>query len=267
MNDNSLIQTDLSLPIRDGDIGLWLLRDQWINNATLQEGCDNYLSAEEIAKSEKFHFDKHRKQYLATRILVRCVLSLYKRSVSPDGWSFLKNEFGRPYIANAGYSEKLFFNISHTENIVVLAVSKTEKIGVDIEWVARKRKFIDLAKRFFSEVEAGELALLPQTQQTDRFYEIWTLKEAYIKAQGEGLSIPLNSFYFQTPGQGHDKITFVDNKSIDPESWQFWRFNLYENYRLAIALNTVADRDCHRFRIYEIDSDWMIQENPSLKPV
>ena len=266
MNNNSLFQTDLSLPIRDGDIGLWLLRDQWINDAVLQKGCGNYLTTEEIAKSEKFHFDKHRKQYLATRILVRCVLSLYEHSVPPGDWTFLKNEFGRPYIANTEYSGTLFFNISHTENIVVLAVSKIEKMGIDIEWIARKRKFLDLAERFFSETEARELALLPQAEQTDRFYEIWTLKEAYIKAQGKGLSIPLDSFYFQTVNQGEDKITFVDNEQIGKGNWLFWRFILYKAYQFAIALNSAANRDDHLLQIFEIDTDWTVHKNTLLKP-
>lgn len=190
-----------------GEVHLWLVEGaEGFSDERLKTYRQTVLSEEERGKEGRFYFQKDRNRYVVTRALVRTVLASYYQ-VNPTHWAFENNEYGRPHVANTvAAGPPLSFNLSHTDGMIVLAVAR-EVVGVDTEnWVRRKAP-IELAPRYFSTTEAADLTRLPPAEQAERFFWYWTLKEAYIKARGLGLAIPLDAFGYTFPNDGHVCLT------------------------------------------------------------
>lgn len=220
----------------NSEIHLWFCYNDNIYNSKLLEQYKNLLNHEERDQQKRFHFAKHRHQYLLTRAMVRSVLSLYADDIKPEKWEFKKNDYGKPFISNSPLKIPLHFNISHTDGLIVMAVSLNHNIGVDIEYLPRPGKMLDIASSFFSPSEVKELFELPVEKQRNRFFDLWTLKEAYIKACGMGLSIPLNHFSYSFSSQGKISIGFAPERNDQPELWQFWQIHPNTNYKISMAL-------------------------------
>jgi len=242
-----------SIPLSENDVHMWLLKDQLVSDDNILQQYWGVLDLLERKKHAAFCFAKLRHQYLITRGLLRHILSLYEQNISPLEWRFKTNSYGKPHISNTGLTSPLYFNLSHTENMVALAVSRSEKIGIDVEWMCRGgNRELQLAEKYFSPLERRELNALPEAERKERFFSLWTLKEAYIKACGKGLSIPLDVFSFSISGQ-RLSIDFTDNYQDDPKSWSFWQFLPYRDYSLSLAkAETVAGYDSCRLNINEV---------------
>jgi len=222
------------------EIHLWYVHDQDIHDSHLLSEYYNLLSNEERSQHKRFYFQKDRHQYLITRALVRSVLSLYVNRIPPEQWQFEKNAYGKPFISNRQLEIPLCFNLSHTQNLVVMAVTLGREIGVDVEYLPRLGKMIEIADHFFSPTEVEQLRALPEEKQKTRFFDLWTLKEAYIKACGMGLSIPLDHFSFSFSPQGKIEISFEPERNDQPEHWQFWQIHPAEMHKIAMALKDDA---------------------------
>lgn len=196
------------------------------------------LSAEEHQQRERFHFDALKRRYLLTRALVRTVLSRHA-PLAPEAWVFGANAQGRPHIVDPPSAvQDLSFNVSHTEALVVLAVAHGREIGVDIE-CTRRRAPLEVAQRFFSAAEAAALAALPPALQVARFWDLWTLKESYIKARGLGLSLPLDAFGFRF--EDPDRIALdIEPRIDDGRRWHFSQHTLPDDHQLALCLQQTA---------------------------
>ncbi len=216
------------------EVHLWLVDDQAIAEPALLGAYWQLLNSHERASYERFHFAKHRQQYLVTRALVRSVLTLYNAAVRPEQWRFENNAYGKPSIQNSPVP--LVFNLSHTENKVVLAVTAGGELGVDVEWTGRRNDTLAIAENYFSSLELSQLRALPAPKQGQRFFQLWTLKEAYIKACGLGLAIPLDEFSFSFDEREFVAVSFAQARGDDPRRWQFWRQQLAPEYQLAVAL-------------------------------
>mgnify|MGYP003683129697 CR=1 FL=1 len=225
----------------DKDVHIWITNDHSIKDANLLDSYRQLLNAEEMHRQQNFHFERHRHQYLVARALVRTVLSLYVENVSANDWIFEKNEYGKPFIVNkCPRTEKvipIYFNLSHTENMLVLAISKNQKIGVDVENISRSCDELDIANSFFSSIEIEQLYTLPLDKQHDRFFDLWTLKEAYIKACGKGLSIPLHLFSYVFKSDSRVHLEFTPGYDDQAEGWRYWRIQPNDSYKIALALN------------------------------
>ena len=192
------------------------------------------LNPAEREQQARFHFADDRLRYLVTRALVRKVLSGYA-DVAPKAWIFKTNAYGRPEIsALHTQASNLRFNLSHTSGLIVLAVCHAFEMGVDVEHLDRQAA-LGVADRFFSPLEAAELAGLAPELQPQRFFEYWTLKESYIKARGMGLSIPLDRFSFEFPTSESVSLCTDPVLGDDAGRWQFWQLRLPGNYQLAIC--------------------------------
>ena len=217
---------------------LWCCFDQAIKDPVLLDQYEGLLNDEEKAKQRRFHFERHQHQYLVTRALVRTTLSFY-RSILPQDWRFVKNEYGRPGIApdlmDSLAQPDLEFNLSHTNGLIVLAIATGADIGVDVENLHRRNDVIGVADRYFSPSEVTALHSHPVNEQYGRFFDYWTLKEAYIKARGMGLSIPLEQFSFDLANEGEILIDIDPRQQDDPKRWQFWRFKPSNEHQIAVA--------------------------------
>ena len=224
------------LPTPD-EIHLWLAWPDRITDSGLLARYRALLSAEEMERHDRYRFDRHRHTFLVTRALVRTVLARYADRPA-ESLSFTKNRYGRPGIPAGENPAALNFNISHTDGLVALAVTRNATVGVDVESTGRTVMDRDLARRFFAPPEADRLAALPPAQQAPRFIAYWTLKEAFIKACGRGLSIPLSDFSFHLE-EGHPiTVSFAPSLAEDPPLWHFSLLDPGEGFRIAIARKT-----------------------------
>src|SRR5690554_346181 len=242
----------MGIDISQNQVQLWLMRDKTVCDPYLLAKYRNYLTPQEKRKGEKFYFAKDRKQYLLTRSLVRSVLYLYEPGVAPEDWRFRTNRYGKPFINNKNLLKDLYFNLSHTDGMIVVAVSGRDGVGVDIEYSLRKAD-INIARRYFSADEFSSLISLPPERQLCRFFELWTLKEAYIKGIGKGLHMPLDSFSVLF---NEDRtFRFRDEDGDGGESWCFWTWQPEENYVLSLACYMAAVHEKMDLIVHEVVPD------------
>ena len=225
----------LDLTLKANEVHLWLAFPDEIQDAELKAAYKKLMTQEERTQQQRFHFAKHRHQYLITRALVRTTLSHYTR-IKPHEWRFSKNYYGRPEIIIKEYIPPLRFNLSHTDGLIVCGVVLKQDIGVDIENLKRQGAPVEIADRFFSTQEVNDLYSLSKKQKRDRFFDYWILKESYIKARGMGLSLPLNQFSFHILDNMSLHISFDPQLDDDPDLWQFWLLELTQHHKVAISL-------------------------------
>lgn len=145
------------------------------------------LSAEERDRAARFHFDKHRRYFTAARGILRELLGTYLGK-PPSAIEFSYNPYGKPAV------EGIYFNLSHSDNRALYAVSRAREVGVDIERINPSFADEQIPEQYFSPAEVKVLRALPKERQIEAFFNCWTRKEAYVKARGLGLSLDLQSF-------------------------------------------------------------------------
>lgn len=151
-----------------------------------------YLSRDERARAERFRFDRDRRRFVACRGALREILGSCVDLPAPE-IVFEYGPYGKPALASpAGAGVE--FNVSHCEGLALIAVAAGRRVGVDLERIVSGASRQRIAERFFSPAEIAALRALPVASQDEAFFACWTRKEAYIKARGEGLSIPLDGF-------------------------------------------------------------------------
>ena len=196
---------------------------------------ESWLSSEETVRYRRYLRSQDRNLFLVAHALLRHTLSRYA-GTAPDAWHFDTGEHGRPEIAGPLAELGLRFNISHTPGFVTVLVSDEIDAGVDVESPGRVADPAAMARRVFSGAENSALEGLEHDDFRTRFYELWTLGEAYIKARGLGLKIPLREFTFSI-GQGSDiRIHFEDSIQDDATQWQFRLWRPGERHQGAVAV-------------------------------
>ncbi len=203
------------------DIHIWLAEpDKTLGTTGSVDAHVALLDPDETQRYQNFRFDRDRHSFLAAHVLLRRTLSRYA-PIGPADWTFTKNAYGRPEIAGPSRALPLRFNLSHTDGLVACAITKGADVGVDVEALSRPTPGLDIAERFFSPEEYDLLRQAPAAQQHELFFAIWTLKEAYIKARGMGLSLPLDQFAFDLDHLALRSVHFRDELNDAPENWQF----------------------------------------------
>jgi 4'-phosphopantetheinyl transferase len=151
------------------------------------------LSNEEIERAKRFYFEKDRRCWTVARGVLRMLLGQYL-GIGPGEVQFATNDYGKPSIAFPAYGVRLHFNLSHSGDRALYAFAYDRQVGIDVEYMRANIDCEALAKSFFSPYECGILQALPAAMQSEVFFQCWSRKEAYIKARGKGLSIPLDQF-------------------------------------------------------------------------
>lgn len=223
---------------------LWFIEDQAITASSLLQHYQTLLSSEEQKQHLRFHFQQDRHQYLITRSHLRSILSLYYPKILPEEWHFQKNYYGKPYIANSIDGHPIFFNVSHTNGLIVVLIATKDHIGVDAEYLKRDNNIIDLASNVFSPSENEFFQNLPPEQQPRNFFLLWTLKEAYIKARGVGIKLPMTDLIY------HNKEQSVELHNKE-NHWQFWSIEPNQDYQVSVALSKEGENPLH-FSMYKI---------------
>lgn len=151
------------------------------------------LDPDERAKAERFCFPRDRDRSIAARAVLRMILSRYL-DVEPGLLQFCHNSFGKPALTGDSSADALRFNLSHSHELALYAVTRGREVGVDVEYLRADVASEEIAERFFSSVEVAMLRAAPFNMRTRAFFNCWTRKEAYIKGRGDGLSLPLDKF-------------------------------------------------------------------------
>jgi 4'-phosphopantetheinyl transferase len=193
------------------------------------------LSDDERARHARFRFENDRDIYLVAHVLVRRMLARVSGAAS-DSFVFEAGEHGRPEIASPEAARRFRFNLSHTHGLVACAVTRVADIGVDVEYVERKVEILSVGNHVFSAIEVEGLAALSGDAQRERFFDLWTLKEAYIKAIGKGLSAPLRAITFDPAKPDPVPVQFGPEVADRSERWCLRRIPVGPAHRLALAL-------------------------------
>lgn len=207
--------------------------------------CAALLSAEERARWQRFRPERRRREFLATHALARTALSHF-RPVLPQDWQFTANAYGKPALEpDCG----LRFNLSNSPGLAVCLVADAPvEVGVDVEAQARAGQIAEVARKVFSPAELAQLDVLSAAEKLDRYVSLWTLKEAYIKARGMGMALPLGeiSFLFE----GADAVRLEVTAAVDEDAERWW-FRLLDHaeHRIAIAAERTAGWGLHLWEV------------------
>lgn len=204
------------------------------------------LSPAELERIERFRFADHRRRYQIGHGALRLVLAGYTNQ-SPERIEFVHGPRGKPYLAGAppGQPRGPFFNLSHSGKLAVIAVAGVE-LGVDLEKERHLESLTEIARRHFSETEFAALDALAGDERRRAFYRCWTRKEAYIKALGEGLSMPLDAFDVSV-GEEPRFLACRDGRE-DPVHWSILDVAPAVDFAAAAALRAHGVT-VHRFAL------------------
>jgi 4'-phosphopantetheinyl transferase len=218
--------------IGPGDVHVWhVLADQL--PAAEFETIDGMLSPKERARMNAFAHERDRALFLLSRGVMRSVLASYL-CCGCDELQFAVSQFGKPILPANGDEAALRFNLSHSRGAIVLAVSGAREVGVDIEERSRRVDYLGLAERFFAAKEARHLRSVPEGERADTFFAIWTLKEAYVKGIGRGLTFPLDAFCFDLDVSR--LVAFRALEDFVAANWQFHQFDVGTCHAGAVAV-------------------------------
>lgn len=207
----------------------------------------NTLNPDERTKAERFYFQKDRDRSIAARAVLRLILSRYLE-LKPAHLRFCYNRFGKPALIGQSGADALHFNMSHSGELALYAITRGREIGVDVEHLREDFAREQIAKRFFSPSEVAMLHALPLNMRTRGFFNCWTRKEAYIKARGEGLSLPLDRFDVSlTPGEpaallrvGNSNAEvddeIADDGKLEASRWSLKELSPGSSYAAAVAV-------------------------------
>ena len=207
--------------------------------AAVAADCLSWLGAAELQRYRRYHLDRHRHRFLLGRILLRHILSRYE-DCAPADWELTASATGKPCLARQAGQQPLHFNLSHSGSCLAVLVGRQAQLGVDVERCDRRRRIERIAHRYFSPAELVQLLQLPVAQQALRFYQLWTLKEAYIKAQGQGLALGLANFSFDFGDSGRLGFDTAAVLQEQPLAWQFWQFPQASAWQAAVAVKSAA---------------------------
>ena len=207
------------------------------------------MNPRESARNARYSHPALRHTDVITRALQRSVLSHYT-GLPPSQWTFATTDGGKPYISSP--TSNLHFNLSHTAEWIVCAVADFPCVGIDIEQCRRKVETMRMAERFFSLEEFKALQRLPTSTRKNRFFDYWTLKEAYIKARGEGISLGLDKFSFSFSDDRQIGFSCDPQLADNPGAWHFRLSTGDTDHRLALAVKPSIPTYTLRMRQFSI---------------
>ena len=209
--------------------------------------CAAFLTEVDVIRYSKLKVREKKKELLASRVFLWTVLDRYLASkTSSTNFSIKKDTNGKPFLFLYNEYFPLYFNLSHTKGLVSCVVSLHQPLGVDVEYMDRKN--VCFIEEYLAPVEREKIIRTQYADKASCLYELWTLKEAYLKADGRGLYVPLDSFGFvfdqkeewDRPGE---RIQIQFYNSIREQSSEQWSFRLFRPtpwHSLAVAVRMEA---------------------------
>ncbi|MBD1894539.1 4'-phosphopantetheinyl transferase superfamily protein [Coleofasciculus sp. FACHB-129] len=223
--------TDLALS--SNDVHVW--RASLDQSAFHVQHLQQILSEDEQIRAARFHFERDRKRFIIGRGLLRTILGCYLE-INPVEVQFCYGSRGKPALAGTHAESNLQFNLSHSQDICLYAVTRDRQIGVDVEYIRSVAEVETIAKRFFSARENAVLCALPAHQKQQAFLNAWTRKEAYLKAIGEGLARPLDQIEVTLAPGEPAMLLSIEGDRIESDRWSLQELKLELDYVAALAV-------------------------------
>lgn len=217
-----------------GEVDLWTFRLDAM--PAVQAELSRCLSEDELARAQRYHFDLHRNRFITGRARLREILSRYVGS-TPGELLFQTGPAGKPALASWWAKSGIEFNLAHCEHLAVVAVALQGRIGVDVERVRVLEGSMELVRQFFCPHEARLFAGLPAPDQAAAFFSLWTRKEAFLKATGQGIGQHLNRVEVSFLNGDEPKILHLpaDVAAGVPASWTLCSLEPARGFVAAVA--------------------------------
>lgn len=193
----------------------------------------DFLSDDEKERADRLRVELKKKQFIISRSVLRKIIS-NSINKSHDEIVFSYTEKDKPFIKDKINNKKVEFNISHSEQRILIAVTLHNRVGIDVEKINAKIDFESLSARFFSNKENEFLRSLKESKKLDAFYNIWTRKEAFIKATGKGIAYGLDNFSVCSDNKITSKIDFEDEEALE-ENWFSFELMNIDQYKTALS--------------------------------
>jgi 4'-phosphopantetheinyl transferase len=218
-----------SLP--EGEVHVWRATVNWPGEC-IQE-LTQILSPDERERAARFHFDLDRRRYLVGRGVLRMLVG-HSLGIPAVTVRFDYSAFGKPNVA--AYGRPLQFNLSHSGELVLVAMTLGRAVGIDVERIRTDMAVDPIAAQFYSATESRTLSALPEHMRCDAFFACWTRKEAYLKASGDGLSLPLDQFEVSfLPGE-QPRLLATLHDPTEAARWTLRQLDVGRGYKAAMAV-------------------------------
>jgi 4'-phosphopantetheinyl transferase len=227
-----MLDTTSSTP---SEICIRIAHPDLITDARLLARYRQLLDEDELARCDRFVFDKDSHLFMVSHALVRTSLSRHFPT-HPHEWRFTHTPLGRPEIQRPAGCPNLTFSLSHCDGLAVCVIAQDVEVGIDVEPVDRQTDWRSIAKRHFADSEVRELERCSESEHTKRFMQLWTLKEAYLKARGLGLSAPLRDCAFAFDQDQQVTVQFAEGLSDTPGNWSFLMDMPTERHLMSLAI-------------------------------
>jgi len=195
------------------------------------------LSSDELGRAERFRFAKDRARYVIGRGVLRALLADYLGATAKDV-RFRYSEKGKPELMPAPGRPGIQFNLAHSGDLVVYGFVKERRVGIDVEEVRFDFRTDEIAERFFSDAEREALRKLPESQRHAGFFRCWTRKEAYLKATGDGLSMPLCDFDVSLAADQPARLLATRPAASEAAKWQMQNLDFGPQYAAALIVES-----------------------------
>ena len=209
----------------------------WVANLDISlrqiQQLTTILSEDEQLRAERFYFEQHKNRFIVARGILRTILGNYLNT-APEQLQFSYSDKGKPALANA----TLEFNLSHSQDIALYAFTRQGKIGIDVEYLRSLQDAEKIAERFFSSQEYNRLSLLNSEEQQQEFFRLWTGKEAYLKAIGEGLSG--NLAQIEVINNKEKSVSLLQIQGISLDNWYLHNFIPQPDYMASFAVENIS---------------------------
>jgi len=199
------------------------------------ESLGRTLSADEWERAHRFRFDKHRRQYVVGRGALRTLAAAYAGG-RPEEIKFSYGPRGKPFLAPPFDRGGLQLNLSNSHELALAGFVLGREIGVDVEHLRPMTDCEEIAERFFSESERRTLRAIPFPGKQEAFFNCWTRKEAYLKAVGEGLAAPLDSFDVTLALDEPPRMLTLKGDATRAAGWFFHHLRPADDYLGAVAI-------------------------------
>jgi 4'-phosphopantetheinyl transferase len=213
---------------------------------------EKILSADELERANHFYFQKDQNRFRWGRALLRIILGSYLHQ-EPTQITLDYNPFGKPLLAKFPEGKSLHFNLSHSQGIALYAVTQGKEIGIDIEQLRPDFPSKKIAERFFTAQESDRLSEVPSEKKSEFFFSLWTCKEAYLKAKGMGLHLPLDQFEVNSIFGELTQRLIIANNPQEANRWSIRQFTPTPGYIAAVAV----EGDDWQMREFYIDTSTM----------
>ena len=192
------------------------------------------LAPDEMERADRFRFTEDRDRFIAARGLLRAILGRYLNS-SPEQLQLCHGPRGKPALAAQSGGEGIHFNVSHSNDLALYAIARDRRVGIDVEYIRPIPEACQIVERFFSAREKAVFRALSSDKQVEAFFRCWTHKEAYIKAQGQGLTLTLDRFDVPVAPGGPASLLDMDGDPSEASHWSLYELLPAPGYAAALA--------------------------------